>query len=86
MSSTGAPCEDFRTSSLTPIRFDSDYECFTLLAQHGDVQALQVLNAAGEWIQASPKPGTFVVNIGDQLQRITSTSRRACTDVAGIAG
>lgn len=52
----------------------SDYECFTLLAQYGDVQALQVLNAAGEWIQASPKPGTFVVNIGDQLQRITSMS------------
>ncbi|GAA5955481.1 hypothetical protein JCM8115_006767 [Rhodotorula mucilaginosa] len=50
----------------------TDYECFTLLAQYGDVQALQVLNAAGEWIQASPKPGTFVVNIGDQLQRITN--------------
>lgn len=38
------------------------------------MQALQVLNAAGDWIQASPKPGTFVVNIGDQLQRITSMS------------
>ncbi|BGP54810.1 hypothetical protein JCM8202_003318 [Rhodotorula sphaerocarpa] len=50
----------------------TDYECFTILAQHGDVQALQVLNAAGEWVQAPPKPGTFVVNIGDQLQRITN--------------
>ncbi|POY74126.1 hypothetical protein BMF94_2938 [Rhodotorula taiwanensis] len=50
----------------------TDYECFTILAQHGDVQALQVLNSAGEWVQAPPKEGTFVLNIGDQLQRITN--------------
>ncbi|GAA6062790.1 hypothetical protein JCM10212_002159 [Sporobolomyces blumeae] len=49
-----------------------DYEMYTILAQHGDVQALQVLNADGEWVMAPPKPGTFVVNIGDQLQRITN--------------
>ncbi|GAA5909743.1 hypothetical protein JCM5296_005779 [Sporobolomyces johnsonii] len=50
----------------------TDYECYTLLAQHGDVQALQILNAAGEWVLAPPKPGTFVLNIGDQLQRWTN--------------
>ncbi|KAI5477351.1 hypothetical protein MNV49_006493 [Pseudohyphozyma bogoriensis] len=49
----------------------SDYECFTILCQD-DVPALQVLNAAGEWIHATPIPGTFVVNIGDQLQRWTN--------------
>lgn len=54
----------------------TDYECFTILAQHGDVQALQVLNSAGEWVQAPPKEGTFVLNIGDQLQRITSAFDR----------
>lgn len=46
----------------------SDYECFTILAQH-EVPALQVLNTAGEWIAAPPVPGTFVVNIGDMMAR-----------------
>ncbi len=46
----------------------SDYECFTILAQH-EVPALQILNSAGEWIAAPPIPGTFVVNIGDQMAR-----------------
>jgi isopenicillin N synthase-like dioxygenase len=46
----------------------SDYECFTILAQH-EVPALQILNCAGEWIAAPPIPGTFVVNIGDQMAR-----------------
>jgi isopenicillin N synthase-like dioxygenase len=46
----------------------SDYECFTILAQH-EVAALQLLNSAGEWIAAPPIPGTFVVNIGDQMAR-----------------
>jgi isopenicillin N synthase-like dioxygenase len=46
----------------------SDYECFTILAQH-EVAALQVLNTEGEWIAAPPIPGTFVVNIGDTMAR-----------------
>ncbi|GAA5854615.1 hypothetical protein JCM8547_004909 [Rhodosporidiobolus lusitaniae] len=50
----------------------SDYECFTLLAQHGDVQALQVLNSAGDWVLAPPKKGTFVLNLGDMMQRMTN--------------
>ncbi|GAA6046395.1 hypothetical protein JCM3770_004898 [Rhodotorula araucariae] len=50
----------------------TDYECFTLLLQHGDVQALQVLNAAGEWVHAPPKPGTFVLNLGDMMHRMTN--------------
>ncbi|BGP15049.1 hypothetical protein JCM10213_002806 [Rhodosporidiobolus nylandii] len=50
----------------------TDYECFTLLCQKGDVQALQVLNSEGDWVQAPPKPGTIVLNLGDMLQRITN--------------
>ncbi|GAA6037832.1 hypothetical protein JCM8097_005061 [Rhodosporidiobolus ruineniae] len=50
----------------------TDYECFTILAQHGSVQALQVLNGAGDWVLAPPKPGTFVLNLGDMLQRMTN--------------
>ncbi len=49
----------------------SDYECFTILGQE-DVPALQVLNSAGEWISAPPIPGTFIVNIGDQMARWTN--------------
>ncbi|HTR17083.1 MAG TPA: 2-oxoglutarate and iron-dependent oxygenase domain-containing protein [Acetobacteraceae bacterium] len=49
----------------------SDYECFTILAQDG-VPALQVLNGAGEWIAAPPIPGSFVINIGDQMARWTN--------------
>ncbi|EGY18972.1 2OG-Fe(II) oxygenase [Verticillium dahliae VdLs.17] len=37
-----------------------------------DVGGLQVLNREGQWIRASPVPGTFVVNIADYLQRITN--------------
>lgn len=49
----------------------SDYECFTILAQD-DVGGLQVLNSAGAWIAAPPIPGTFVVNVGDQMARWTN--------------
>lgn len=49
----------------------SDYECFTILAQD-QVGGLQVLNTAGDWIAASPIPGSFVVNLGDQMARWTN--------------
>lgn len=50
----------------------TDYEIFTILYQHSDIQALQVLNSAGKWINAPPIPGTLVVNLGDQLARWTN--------------
>lgn len=50
----------------------SDYECFTILAQQQGIQALQVLNSAGQWINATPIPGTFVVNVGDMMARWTN--------------
>ncbi|KAK3669398.1 hypothetical protein LTR78_010703 [Recurvomyces mirabilis] len=46
----------------------TDIECFTILLQ-GKQPALQILNVDGEWIQALPVPGTFIVNIGDMLAR-----------------
>ncbi|KAH9831391.1 2OG-Fe-II oxygenase [Rhodofomes roseus] len=59
----------------------TEYECFTILWQD-KIQALQVLNAAGKWIDAVPIPGTLVVNIGDQFARwsndvLKSTFHRA---------
>ncbi|KAF5372166.1 hypothetical protein D9758_004990 [Tetrapyrgos nigripes] len=47
-------------------------QCFTILWQEPGIQALQVLNAKKEWINAPPIPGTFVVNLGDQLARWTN--------------
>jgi isopenicillin N synthase-like dioxygenase len=49
----------------------SDHECFTILAQD-DIQALQVRNARGQWIDAPPVRGAFVVNIGDLMSRWTN--------------
>ncbi|KEP49355.1 putative 2OG-Fe(II) oxygenase family oxidoreductase [Rhizoctonia solani 123E] len=50
----------------------TDYQFFTILWQ-GDIPALQIKNASGEWINAQPMPGTFVINIADQLSRWTSS-------------
>jgi len=49
----------------------TDYECFTLLLQD-DAGGLQVGNRQGEWIAATPIPGTIVINIGDMLMRWTN--------------
>ncbi|KAG8708230.1 hypothetical protein FRC08_000050 [Ceratobasidium sp. 394] len=49
----------------------TDYECFTILWQDA-VPALQVLNTSSQWVDAIPIPGTFVINIGDQMARWTN--------------
>ncbi|SDI20137.1 isopenicillin N synthase family dioxygenase [Pseudomonas panipatensis] len=48
----------------------TDYECFTIL--HATEPGLEVLNEDGEWIDAPPVPGAFVVNIGDMLEVMTA--------------
>ena len=57
----------------------TDYECFTLLLASGP--GLEVMNQAGEWVDAPPVPGALVVNIGDMLEywsggRFVATSHR----------
>ena len=49
----------------------TDYNAFTLLYQDA-VGGLQVLNSEGEWIEATPIPGTMVVNLGDLFARWTN--------------
>jgi isopenicillin N synthase-like dioxygenase len=49
----------------------TDHECFTILGQD-HIQALQVRNRRGDWIDAPPIRGTFVVNIGDLMARWTN--------------
>lgn len=49
----------------------TDFRLFTILWQ--DLTGgLQILNHEGQWINAQPVPGTFVVNIADFMQRITN--------------
>ena len=49
----------------------TDLQCFTLLWQDS-VGGLQVLTKSGQWVNAPPIPGTFVVNIGDFFMRLTN--------------
>jgi isopenicillin N synthase-like dioxygenase len=48
----------------------TDYECFTILLPTAD--GLEVLNGAGQWIDAPVIPGTFVINIGDMLEVLSN--------------
>lgn len=48
----------------------TDYECFTILLP--TAPGLEVMNGAGEWIDAPPIEGAFVVNIGDMLETWTN--------------
>ncbi|HML28832.1 MAG TPA: 2-oxoglutarate and iron-dependent oxygenase domain-containing protein [Hyphomicrobium sp.] len=57
----------------------TDYECFTLL--RATCPGLEVMNGAGEWVDAPPVPGAYVVNIGDMMEiwtngEFTATSHR----------
>jgi len=49
----------------------TDYGSITLLFQD-DVGGLEVRTRAGEWIRATPIPGTVVVNTGDLMHRWTN--------------
>ncbi len=44
----------------------TDYECFTLLLT--TAPGLEVMNGAGQWIDAPPMDGAFIVNVGDLME------------------
>jgi isopenicillin N synthase-like dioxygenase len=49
----------------------TDWGTITLLAQDS-LGGLEVRNANAEWVEASPVPGTFVINLGDMMSRWTN--------------
>ena len=48
----------------------TDFGAITVLAQD-DIGGLQVMTPGGDWIDAPPIAGTFVLNVGDMLHRMT---------------
>ncbi len=50
----------------------TDYGCVTFLLQDSTKGALQVKSTSGDWINADPIRGAFVVNIGDMMERWTN--------------
>ncbi len=55
-----------------------DINVITLL-MGAEEPGLQVLTKQGEWLSVNPPPGSFVVNVGDMLQRLTNNVLRSTT-------
>ncbi len=71
LTSKSVELENIVDESIIGIGAHTDYGNLTILAQD-DVGGLQVMNRDGQWVEGTPIAGTFVINIGDLLQRLTN--------------
>lgn len=60
-----SPADEFGSAPHT------DFGAITLLAQD-DVGGLSVKSIDGQWVDVPPMPGTFVLNVGDMLHRMSN--------------
>jgi len=67
------PKSDSERRGVSP---HTDTGAFTILAQDSN-GGLEVQNLAGDWLPATPIPGSFVVNIGDSVMRWTNDRFRS---------
>ncbi|MBU3015837.1 hypothetical protein KO488_13805 [Poseidonibacter lekithochrous] len=64
------PANHDEQSTQQGIGAHTDYECFTILLP--TAPGLEVLNGAGEWIDAPLIEDAFVINIGDMLEVLSN--------------
>ncbi|WP_292540697.1 2-oxoglutarate and iron-dependent oxygenase domain-containing protein [Mesorhizobium sp.] len=67
------PQSGYVNEDIIGIGAHTDYGILTILAQD-DMGGLQVMNRDGDWVEGTPIRGTFVINIGDLIQRLTTVS------------
>ena len=65
-----SPADEFGSAPHT------DFGAITILAQD-DVGGLSVKTTAGEWVDVPPIPGSFVLNVGDMLHRLSNGRLRS---------
>ncbi|MEL6893349.1 MAG: 2OG-Fe(II) oxygenase family protein, partial [Actinomycetota bacterium] len=70
------PGQPKRQDDVLGIGAHSDYDVFTVLATD-EHEALEILNPAGDWIRVPPRPDSFIVNVGDLLERWTNDLYRS---------
>jgi isopenicillin N synthase-like dioxygenase len=65
------PAQEVPYGSMIGARPHRDFGFFTILLQD-DVGGLEVSNQSGEWVVAPPLTNSFIVNIGEMFNRLTS--------------